>query len=227
MKIAKSTQRRVIALFVLVCLMFLPDLVLSVVRVVFDEDWRSTNNVTLVGTMDVHRPSYMLDEGEQSFYAPNVIREATADEPAIMAEPSQYIIYATEGDFDVDSTMANVRKVLLYILMVATIALIGLVLAIVYQSIRGFRTGEFFTRASVVMLRVMAVSYCVRSLIVSNIGALESSVASEFCGVLRPEGLGGVYVLNTESIVVPMVLLIVAEMMNIARLLNEEESATL
>ena len=227
MKIAKSTQQRVIALFVLVCLMLLPDLIISVLHVVIDKDWRTTNDVTLVGTMDVRRPSYMLGEGQQSLYTPTVIREATDDSPAIMAEPSQYLIYATEGDFEVDSTMANVRKVLLYILMVATIALIGLVLAIVYQSIRGFRTGEFFTRASVVMLRVMAVAYCVRSLIVSNIGALESSVASEFCGVLRPEGLGGVYVLNTESIVVPLVLLIVAELMNIARLLNEEESATL
>ncbi len=227
MKIAKSTQRRIVALFVVVCLMFLPDLVISVVRVVFDKDWRTTNQVTLVGTMDVRRPSYMLDEGEQSFCAPTVIRSATADEPAIVAEPSQYIIYATEGDFEVDSTMANVRKVLLYILMIATVALIGLVLAVVYQAIRGFRTGEFFTRASLVMLRVMAVAYCVRSLIVPNIGALESSVASEFCGALRPEGLGGAYVLNTESIVVPLVLLIVAELMNIARLLNEEESATL
>ena len=224
MKITKSTQRRVVAIFVLVCLLFLPDLVLSVVRVVFDEDWRSTNNITLVGTMNVSRPSYMLDEGKQSFYAPTVIREATADEPAIVVEPSQYIIYATEGDFKVDSTMADVRMALLYVLMVATITLIGLILAIVYQAIRGFRTGEFFTRASVVMLRVMAVAYCVRSLI---IGALESSVASEFCGALRPDGLGGAYVLNTESIVVPLVLLIVAELMNIARMLNEEECATL
>lgn len=227
MKITKSTQRRVVALFVLVCLLFLPDLVLSVVRVVFDEDWRSTNNITLVGTMDVSRPSYMLDEGKQSFYAPTVIREAAADEAAIVVEPSQYIIYATEGDFRVDSTMADVRMALLYVLMVATITLIGLILAVVYQAIRGFRTGEFFTRASVVMLRVMAVAYCVRSLIMSNIGALESSVASEFCGALRPDGLGGAYVLNTESIVVPLVLLIVAELMNIARMLNEEECATL
>lgn len=227
MKITKSTQRRVVAIFVLVCLLFLPDLVLSVVRVVFDEDWRSTNNITLVGTMNVSRPSYMLDEGKQSFYAPAVIREATADEPAIVVEPSQYIIYATEGDFKVDSTMADVRMALLYVLMVATITLIGLILAVVYQAIRGFRTGEFFTRASVVMLRVMAVAYCVRSLIMSNIGALESSVASEFCGALQPDGLGGAYVLNTESIVVPLVLLIVAELMNIARMLNEEECATL
>ena len=227
MKITKSTQRRVVAIFVLVCLLFLPDLVLSVVRVVFDEDWRSTNNITLVGTMDVSRPSYMLDEGKQSFYTPTVIREAAADEPAIVVEPSQYIIYATEGDFKVDSTMADVRMALLYVLMVATITLIGLILAVVYQAIRGFRTGEFFTRASVVMLRVMAVAYCLRSLIMSNIGALESSVASEFCGALRPDGLGGAYVLNTESIVVPLVLLIVAELMNIARMLNEEECATL
>ena len=163
LKITKSTQRRVVAIFVLVCLLFLPDLVLSVVRVVYDEDWRSTNNITLVGTMDVSRPSYMLDEGKQSFYAPTVIREATADEPAIVVEPSQYIIYATEGGFKVNSMMADVRLALLYVLMVATITLIGLILAIVYQAIRGFRTGEFFTRASVVMLRVMAVAYCIRS----------------------------------------------------------------
>jgi hypothetical protein len=227
MKIRKSTQRRIIALFVVVCLMSLPDLLLSVVRVVFDEDWRTTENITYVGTLDVNRPSYMLNEGEQSFNAPTTICSATGDEPAIVVEPSQYIIYATEGDFKVDSTMADVRIGLLYVLMVATITLIGLILAVVYQAIRGFRTGEFFTRASVVMLRVMAVAYCVRSLITSNIGALESSVASEFCGALQPDGLGGAYVLNTESIVVPLVLLIVAELMNIARMLNEEECATL
>ena len=73
----------------------------------------------------------------------------------------------------------------------------------------------------------MAVAYCIRSLIMSNLGALEGSVASELCGTLRPEGLGGSYILNTESVVVPLVLLVVAELMNIARMLNEEESATL
>ena len=62
MKIRKSTQRRIIALFVVVCLMSLPDLLLSVVRVVLDEDWRTTENITYVGTLDVNRPSYMLDE---------------------------------------------------------------------------------------------------------------------------------------------------------------------
>lgn len=227
MKIRKSTQRRIIALFVVVCLMSLPDLLLSVVRVVFDEDWRTTENITYVGTLDVNCPSYMLDEGEQSFNAPTTIRSATGDKPAIVIEPRQYIVYATDGDFEVDTTLTKVRTVLLYISTLATITLIGLVLAIVYQAIRGFRTGNFFTRASVIMVRVMAAVYCIRSLIISNLGALEGSIASELCGTLRPEGLGSTYSLNMETIVVPLVLLVVAELMNIARLLNEEESATL
>lgn len=227
MKIRKSTQRRIIALFVVVCLMSLPDLLLSVVRVVHDEDWRTTENITYVGTLDVNRPSYMLDDGEQSFNAPTTICSATCDKPAIVVEPRQYIVYATDGDFEVDTTLTKVRTVLLYISTLATITLIGLVLAIVYQAIRGFRTGNFFTRASVIMLRVMAAVYCIRSLIISNLGALEGSIASELCGALRPEGLGSTYNLNTETIIVPLVLLVVAELMNIARLLNEEESATL
>ena len=227
MKIRKSTQRRIIALFVVVCLMSLPDLLLSVVRVVLDEDWRTTENITYVGTLDVNRPSYMLDEGEQSFNAPTTICSDTGDKPAIVVEPRQYIVYATDGDFEVDTTLTKVRTVLLYISTLATITLIGLVLAIVYQAIRGFRTGNFFTRASVIMLRVMAAVYCIRSLIISNLGALEGSIASELCGALRPEGLGSTYNLNTETIVVPLVLLVVAELMNIARMLNEEESATL
>ena len=227
MKIRKSTQRRIIALFVVVCLMSLPDLLLSVVRVVFDEDWRTTENITYLGTLDVNRPSYMLDEGEQSFNAPTTICPATGDKPAIAVEPRQYIVYATKGDFEVDTTLTKVRTVLLYISTLTTITLIGLVLAIVYQAIRGFRTGNFFTRASVIMLRVMAAVYCIRSLIISNLGALEGSIASELCGALRPEGLGSTYTLNMETIVVPLVLLVVAELMNIARLLNEEESATL
>ena len=86
MKISKSTQRRVVALFVLVCLMLLPNLIISVLHVVLDKDWRTTNQVTLVGTLDVRRPSYMLGEGQQSLYTPTVIREATEDSPAIMAE---------------------------------------------------------------------------------------------------------------------------------------------
>lgn len=227
MKISKSAQQRVIALFVLVCLMLLPNLILSVVHVVLDEDWRTTNQVTLVGTMDIRRPSYMLDEGEQSIYTPTVIRPATADEPAIMAEPSQYLIYATEGDYEIDTPAHNVRKVMLCISMVAIFVLSILLLLIVYQVIRGFRTGEFFTHKSVVMVRVMAAVYCVGSLIWSNFGALEERVASEFCGALCPEGMGGAYVLNSNTIVVPLVMLVVAELMNIARLLNEEETATL
>ena len=227
MKISKSTQKRVIALFVLVCLMLLPDLILSVLRVVIDEDWRTTDKITLVGTMDVRRPSYMLGEEEQQLCAPTTLRAATEDSPAIVAEPSQYLIYATAGDYEIDSPANNVRKVMLCISMVAVFVLSILLLGIVYQVIRGFRTGDFFTRKSVVMVRVMAVVYCLGSLIWSNWGALEASVASEFCGALCPESMGGAYVLNTDSIVIPLVMLVVAELMNIARMLNEEESATL
>ena len=227
MKISKSTQKRVIALFVLVCLMLLPDLILSVLHVVIDKDWRTTDKVTLVGTMDVRRPSYMLDEGEQQLCAPTILRAATEDSPAIVAEPSQYLIYATEGDYEIDTPANNVRKVMLCISMVAVFVLSILLLGIVYQVIRGFRTGDFFTRKSVVMVRVMAVVYCIGSLIWSNWGALEASVASEFCGALCPESMGGAYVINTDSIVIPLVMLVIAELMNIARLLNEEETATL
>lgn len=227
MKISKSTQQRVIALFVLVCLMLLPDLIISVLHVVIDKDWRTTNNVTLVGTMDVRRPSYMLDEGEQNLCAPTILRAATEDSPAIMAEPSQYLIYATEGYYEIDTPANNVRKVMLCISMVAIFVLSILLLMVVYQVIRGFRTGEFFTRKSVIMVRVMAAVYCLGSLIWSNFGALDESVAAEFCGTLCPEGMGGAYVLNTNSIVIPLVMLVIAELMNIARLLNEEETATL
>lgn len=227
MKISKSTQRRVVALFVLVSLMFVPDLILSVVHVVLDQDWRTTNNVTLVGTVDVIRPSYMLDDGKQNCYAPIVIRPATADEPAIMVEPSEYVVYATEGDYKIDTAANRVRKVMLCISMVVIFALTVLLLMIVYQTIKGFKTGEFFTRKSVVLVRVMAALYFVGSLIWSNFGALEARVASEFCGTLCPESLGEAFVLNTNSILIPLVMLILAELMNIARMLNEEESATL
>ncbi len=227
MKISKSTQKRVIALFVLVCLMLLPDLIISVLHVVIDEDWRTTDKVTLVGTMDVRRPSYMLGEGEQQLCAPTTLREATENSPAIMAEPSQYLIYATEGGYEIDTPANSVRKVMLCISMVAVFVLSILLLGIVYQVIRGFSTGEFFTHKSVIMVRVMAVVYCIGSLIWSNWGALEASVASEFCGALCPEGMGGAYEINTDSIVIPLVMLVIAELMNIARMLNEEESATL
>ena len=227
MKISKSTQRRVIALFVLVCLLSLPNLILSVLHVVIDKDWRTTNNVTIVGMMDVRRPSYMLGEGEQSFCAPTLLRAATEDSPAIMAEPSQYLIYATEGDYEIDTPANNLRKVMLCLSMVAIFVLSILLFGVIYQVIRGFRTGEFFTRKSVVMVRVMAAVYCIGSLIWSNFGALEGSVAADFCGALRPQSMGGAYVLNTDSIVIPLLMLVIAELMNIAYMLNEEESATL
>ncbi len=227
MKISKSTQRRVIALFVLVSLMFLPNLILSVVHVVLDKDWRTTNNVTFIGTVDVTRPSYMLDEGKQNCYAPIVVRPATADEPAIMVEPSEYVVYATEGDYNIDTAANRVRMVMLSISMVVIFALTILLLTIIYQAIKGFKTGEFFTRKSVVMVRVMAALYFVGSLIWSNFGALEARVASEFCGTLCPESLGEAFVLNTNSILIPLVMLVIAELMHIAHMLNEEESATL
>lgn len=227
MKISKSTQRRVVALFVLVSLMFVPDLILSVVHVVLDKDWRTTNNVTLVGTVDVIRPSYMLKEGNRNSYDPIVVRPATADEPAIMVEPSEYVVYATEGDYKINTAANRVRKVMLCISMVVIFALTVLLLMIIYQAIKGFQTGEFFTQKSVVMVRVMAALYFVGSLIWSNFGALEARVASEFCGTLCPESLGEAFVLNTNSILIPLVMLILAELMNIAHMLNEEESATL
>ena len=77
------------------------------------------------------------------------------------------------------------------------------------------------------MVRVMATLYFVGSLVWSNFGALEARVASEFCGTLCPESLGEAFVLNTNSILIPLVMLILAELMNIAHMLNEEESATL
>ena len=227
MKISKSTQRRVIALFVLVCILFVPLTVVTVLQTVVDEDWRTTENVTVIGKLDVSRPSYMLGEGEQNFYTPIELRAATADEPALMAEPLQYLIYANEGDYDIDTSLSNVRQTMLYISMVASLILTVLILLVIYQVIRGFRTGEFFTRASVVMVRVMAGVFFVGSLIWNNLVAMEEHVASDLCGELLPEGLGGAYVLESDSILIPLVILIVAELMSIAHRLNEEESATL
>ena len=227
MKISKSTQRRVIALFVVVCILFVPLSVVTVLQAVVDEDWRTTENVTVIGKLEVSRPSYMLGEGEQNFVAPIVVREATADEPAIKAEPLQYLVYATEGDYDVDTSLSKVRQTMLYISMVASLILTVLILLVIYQVIRGFRTGEFFTRASVVMVRVMAGVFFVGSLIWNNLIAREEHVASDLCGELLPEGLGGAYVLESDSILIPLVILIVAELMSIAHRLNEEESATL
>ena len=227
MKISKSTQRRVIALFVLVCILFVPLSVVTVLQTVVDEDWRTTENVTVIGKLDVSRPSYMLGEGEQNFYTPIELRAATADEPALMAEPLQYLIYANEGDYDIDTSLSNVRQTMLYISMVASLILTVLILLVIYQVIRGFRTGEFFTRASVVMVRVMAGVFFVGSLIWNNLVAMEEHVASDLCGELLPEGLGGAYVLESDSILIPLVILIVAELMSIAHRLNEEESATL
>ena len=60
MKISKPTQRRVIALFVLVCILFVPLSVVTVLQAVVDEDWRTTENVTVIGKLEVSRPSYML-----------------------------------------------------------------------------------------------------------------------------------------------------------------------
>lgn len=227
MTISKSTQRRVVVLFVLVNLMFLPGLLLSVSRVLFEGDWRTTEYVTFVGTMDVARPSYMLEEGEQNSYEPIVVRPATADEPAIMAEPSGYFVYANEGNYVIDTAANHLRKVMMCISMLVTFTLTILLLMVIYQVIKGFQTGEFFTRKSVVMVRVMAAFYFVGSLIWSNFAALDERVASEFCGMLSSEGWNSVFQLNTNSLLIPLVMLVVAELMNIAHKLNEEESATL
>ena len=144
-----------------------------------------------------------------------------------MVEPSEYVVYATEGDYKIDTAANRVRKVMLSISMVVIFALTVLLLMIIYQAIKGFQTGDFFTRKSVVMVRVMAALYFVGSLVWSNFGALEARVASEFCGTLCPESLGEAFVLNTNSILIPLVMLVIAELMHIAHMLNEEESATL
>lgn len=227
MKLPKSIQRRVVALFVLVCLLFLPGLILSVVRVVLDKDWRTTNEVTYVGTIDIVRPSYMLGEGKRNSYEPIVVRPATADEPAIMAEPSEYVVYATEENYEIDTPANKVRTVMLCVSMVVTFVLTILLFMIIYQVIKGFRTGEFFTRKSVIMVRAMAAFYFVGSLIWSNFDELDGRVASDFCDLLRSDGLGGGYTLNTNTILIPIVMLVIAELMSIAHRLNEEECATL
>ncbi len=227
MKIEKKSQCRLVVLFVILCLLFIPELIVSTLHAVVDEDLRSNERVTLLGEMNISAPSYMAEDALSSF-APIELRPATDDYPRIMAEPSQVMVYVDDGDFEITHSRAySLRKVMLYIAWLLVVIQIGLVVTVIISVIRGFRSGVFFTNLSVVLLRVLAAVYCVYSFISDNFGAMEQNVVKELLGDVCPNDFMGVSVLTSETIIVPVVILILAELINIAHRLNEEECATI
>ncbi len=224
MKIEKSVRRRFFWLLLFLSLVLLPHLILSAVQTFWDKDYRTSSECTILGWVDCN------PFAEGSSVEPYCLLSAADGSPEVCALPTSLVVYAPEGEYPMPKHPLLVwRKALLWLDFLLLGVVVGLLVALLYQILRGLRSEELiFTRCSVRLMRWLALPLFLYVLIRDNlVGCFESGAFAQLYEATSPLALFGTFTLQGWALIIPLFLLIFAELMAIANRLNEEESATL
>ena len=226
MKISKSVQRRTVifaALAVLFALVQVTHLAVqssSLINSDREEAFR-----TYIGEIDTSYSALAL--GEYEFDAITITRDADG-EPLVEALPTSLMLFSDNPAYTIPEHYGRtINRVIFYLVVAVFVIIVLLVGWILFEAIKGFRTGNIFRRNHPVLLRWLALATFIYYVCLNNRHVLmQYAVSDIFADNLPIEVLVSVRI-DIEAFIVPLLLLIFAELMAVAARINEEESMTI
>lgn len=225
MKISKSTQQRTIvfaslaALFALIQVLHLGLQSSSLIN----SDGEASR--TYIGEID---SSYgALSLGEYKFDAITITRDADG-EPLVEALPTTLMLFSDNPAYTIPEHYGwTVNRIIFYLVVAVFVVIVLLVAWILFGAIQGFRTGNIFRHNQPVLLRWLALATFIYYACLNNRQVLtQYAVADIFADNLPVDVVVSVRI-DVEAFIVPLLLLIFAELMAVAARINEEEAMTI
>ena len=229
MKLNKGIRRRTVVYFSITTLLLIFTTISMTVNLpqgLNHRHWRNGPGNVALGDMTTYwEGASITPEAER--HAFTIARDENG-EPTVKGMPLNLFVYGVGEDFQFPEhqgfKISNAMRITSYCL---SILLILCFLGILASIIRGFRNGLYFSRMQVSLLRWSAL-FC-----------FLLAIANELCIKFNMYAIGSLYgkgsdiklatsfQMEIQAVLIPLLLLIFAEIINIALRLNKEEAMTI
>lgn len=229
MKLNKRIQRRTVVYFTIISLL----MVFTIIGMTNDlrmglahKNWRNGPGNVTIGRMTTHWEHFSIKPEDENI-AYTIASDENGD-ATVKGMPLQLFVYGVGEDFEVPEhwgfRAGNIMRVISYCL---TIALIIVFILILVNIVKGFRNGRYFSRMQVWLLRSSSL-ICFLAALAGECGSKFNMIAiGDLYGKSSCVKMATVYQIETNEIIIPFLLLMLAEIINIALHLNEEETMTI
>lgn len=221
MKISKSVQRRTVIFAALAAFFALVQVAHLAVQIFNSNKEYSVN---IIGELDTH---YNYLDGDYAKDAIIIERDAEG-EPLVEALPTSLMFFSKNPEYvRPDHFGWRANNVIVYAFLAIFIVIVLLVAWILFGAIQGFRTGNIFRHNHPALLRWLALVVFLYYILVNNRSLFIQIATKDLYGVKSPVAVFGSASFGPEAFIVPLLLLIFAELMAVAARINEEESMTI
>ena len=229
MKLSKGTQRRTVVYFSIITLMMVFTGIFMTVELKTElarVNWRNAPGNVTIGRMTTNWEHYsIMPEDEDLAYT---IASDADGNPTVKGMPLQLFVYGVGENFEIPEHWAfkasDAMRIAGYIF---TILLMLCCIGILVNVVRGFKNELYFTRMQVVLLRWSALFYFISTIATELCSKFNMLAIGQMYGKSSSVKLAAAYQIEIQQIIIPFLLLLFAEIINIAKQLNKEESMTI
>ncbi len=227
MKISQKTQRHTIILVAMTAIFALFQILYLGTQLFYSTNPYIGNYThTIIGYLDTEYQA--LDINEEYEEHAIVIEKDAEGKPLVEALPTSMILFSKHPDYQrPDHYGWKMNSVVTYSALVMFVVIVALITWILSGAIKGFRSGNIFRHSHPRLLRWLALAMFFYYVLIENRGLFRMIATKDLYGDASPIELFGYCSLNIECVVIPLLLLTLAELMGIAAKINEDEVMTI
>ena len=148
-------------------------------------------------------------------------------EPQILAKPTEVLLYSEAEDFVMPNHWGfKAWKAMFYLRTLLLMTMVVMLLYFALVTLRGSRTGVLFTKSNLHIVYALAPISFLYLLANDNFYTFKQYAISELYADNASIALHGKFYMNAETLVVPLLLIIVAQLYKVAIVMNEDEVMT-
>lgn len=157
-----------------------------------------------------------------------VVVEGSDTEPQILAKPTEVLLYSEAENFVMPNHWGfKAWKAMFYLRTLLLMTMVVMLLYFALITLRGSRTGVLFTKSNLHIVYALAPISFLYLLANDNFYTFKQYAISELYADNASIALHGQFYMNAETLVVPLLLIIVAQLYKVAITMNEEEVVTI
>ena len=158
---------------------------------------------------------------------PIVVVEGSDTEPQILAKPTEVLLYSEAENFVMPNHWGfKAWKAMFYLRTLLLMTMVVMLLYFALVTLRGSRTGVLFTKSNLNIIYALAPISFLYLLANDNFYTFKQYAISELYADNASIALHGKFYMNAETLVVPLLLIVVAQLYKVAIMMNEDEVMT-
>ena len=225
MKLSKRTNQTLIATFIAASFFGVLLLAQSCVQIFGGLQVEGEDKSTSVGIM--RTGVYTPESSDADNFEPITVIAGEDGQPEIIAKPTQVLLYsANEGTALPDHWGFKAWKVQFYLRTLLLLAMVVMLGWFAINTARGARLGSIFTPTNLGLLYALAPVTLLFMVADENIYLFKQLAIHELYADQAQIGLHAALRMNASTFIIPLLIVVVAQLYKIAIGLNEDETMT-